>query len=75
MEDMTMTTEAFGTPAFALDMQAQVQAEAFRKAVRNPVERGVLVASDALQGCLRALGRLVPDMGWAPPVEAVASHP
>lgn len=61
MDDMTMTTEAFGTPAFALDLQVQAQAEDFRKAVRNPVERAVLVVSDVVQRGLKAVGRLLPD--------------
>lgn len=61
MDDMTMTTETFGTPAFALDMATELQAEAFRRACRNPVERAVLVVSDVVQRGLKAIGRLLPD--------------
>lgn len=70
MEDMTMTSDVFGNN----EKTVAAQAEAFRKAVRNPVERSVLVASDALQACLQAIGRLVPDTGWTPPVEPAASR-
>lgn len=62
---------------FVVDLEAArltEQEEAFRKALRNPVERAILVASDALQACLRAIGKLVPDMGWTPPAEPTASR-
>ncbi len=45
----------------------QLQAEEFALRLRNPLERGVKVLSDVLQGGLKALGRLMPELGWTPP--------
>lgn len=53
---------------FDLEVRKRAQeTEDFRIALRNPLERGILVVSDALQRLIRAIGRLLPDMGWTPP--------
>ena len=71
MDDMTMTSDVFGNR----DKTITEQAEAFRKAVRNPVERGILAASNVLQSGLHVLGRLIPETGWTPPAGPTASRP
>ncbi len=45
----------------AVKVTEAAQAEAFAEALRNPVERAVLVVSGVVQRALKAICRLLPD--------------